>query len=273
MHMRDFPSTRHPSPLRRPAIAACCALLLGACTVKEDREPCPCYLNVSFRDREHITSEVGILGWDATEVFRAGIDIADHDPYWVKAVRKGTFRLAVYTGAAGTLPADHYAVIPPGSQSDSLYAFHAEVDATGEMAFADVVLRKQFCTVHLDLRKSAEQMRDFRFLVEGGTCGFDLLSFEAVPGIFRHEPSARPGERVVNFRIPRQADESMTVTAWYGGLDAGTFPLGSYIARTGYNWSAEELQDIYVVIDLALGQVTVSVDDWEDGTVFTFIEQ
>ena len=37
--------------------------------------------------------------------------------------------------------------------------------------------------------------------------------------------------------------------------------------------STEELQDIYVTVDLVLGLVTVSVSGWEDGAVFHLIEQ
>lgn len=266
--------------IRTGVIGALLVLSAGSCTVKEDRMPCPCYLNVSFSERESIPekAEVGLLGWNAAELFRAGIDVADYDPYWVKAVRKGVFYLSAYRGVSDTTPGGRYITISPGFQSDSLYAYHTEVDARGELAYADVTFRKQFCTVHLDIMRRPSELRQFRFLVEGNTCGFDLLTFDAVPGTFRFEPVPEDGTRVVDFRIPRQVDDSMSLTLWYRNEDGtfdniGTFPLGRYIVRTGYNWKAEELQDVYILIDLVLGHITIGVDGWEDGAVFTFIEQ
>ena len=50
-------------------------------------------------------------------------------------------------------------------------------------------------------------------------------------------------------------------------------PLGEYIRATGYNWSTEDLQDIYIMIDLVVGRLVISVDGWEDGVTFNFIEQ
>lgn len=261
-------------------LPAAAAALAVSCTVKEDRVPCPCYLNVSFAERETIPegAEVGLLGWNAVELFRAGIDVAEHDPYWVKAVHKGKLILSAYRGVEKVSAKDHFVTIVPGQQADSLYAFHDVVDATGEMAYSEVTFRKQFCTVHLDILRRASEMRDFRFLVEGNTCGFDLLTFEAVPGTFRFEPVPEAGARIVDFRIPRQVDDSMTLTLWYRNPngtyeDIGVFPLGKYIERTGYNWKAEELQDVYIVIDLVLGTIHIGVYGWEEGATFTFIEQ
>ena len=252
-----------------------------SCTVKEDRVPCPCYLNVSLAEGQDLPDSldvVDLLGWDDSEMFRAGVEAYKFDPYWVRGVHKGTFLLSAYRGVKNVKDAGHFVTITPGNQSDSLYAYHTEVDATGDMAYAEVMFRKQFCTVHLDILRSASEMKNFRFLVEGNTCGFDVLNFEAVPGSFRCEPQAAKGARVVDFRIPRQVDDSMTVTLWLvrdDGLydNLGTFPLGEYIVRTGYSWTAEELQDIYIVIDLVLGMVTINVEGWEHGKTFMYYEQ
>lgn len=163
--------------------------------------------------------------------------------------------------------------IPPGSEADSLYAWSGEVDATGDLAYASVTFRKQFATVFLDIRKSADVVRACRFLVEGNSCGFDLLDLSPVEGKFRCEPRPRAGESIVTFRVPRQGDESLAVTIHPEGSVPARFPLGAYIDRLGYSWKTEELQDIYVAIDLARGLVDLRVADWEEGTTFPLIEQ
>ena len=279
--MEFMNSSVYRNGTRLEALLSAAGVLLGACTVKEDRVPCPWYLHVSLAEEQELPDSldvVDLLGWDEGEMFRAGVETYKFDPYWVRGVHKGTFLLSAYRGVEKVKDAGHFVTITPGEQSDSLYAYHTEVDATGDMAYAEVLFHKQFCTVHLDILRKASEMRNFRFLVEGNTCGFDLLNFEAVSGSFRCEPVPEQGARIVDFRIPRQVDDSMTVTLWYRPEDGsyqnlGTFPLGKYIAKTGYSWKAEDLQDVYVVIDLVLGQITISVDGWEAGWTFSYYEQ
>ena len=267
--MSIFPKTDSG---RAVLILAAILLLPCACSVKEDRTPCPCYLDVVF-PKDWDGGAVGISLWRDVEVCRVAVDPADFPEGWTKPVKKGMVILASWRGIRLATAAGHYLTIPFGDQCDSLYAFHDEVDATGERARSEVVFRKQFATVHLDIRKDAEAMRRFAFLVEGGTCGFDLHTFAPVAGAFRWEGKATEGERIVRLRIPRQSNDSLSLSIRHDGAPAGSFPLGEYIDRLGYDWSTEELQDIYVTIDLVLGLVTVSVSGWEDGAVFHLIEQ
>jgi hypothetical protein len=81
------------------------------------------------------------------------------------------------------------------------------------------------------------------------------------------------GETVVTFRIPRQADDSLTVNIQPEDAPSACFPLGEYIRQLGYNWKAEELQDIFLSIDLVRGLVDLRVADWEEETVFPLVEQ
>ena len=251
------------------ALLAACA----ACTVKEDRGPCPCILTVSFMDPD-VTGPVELLGWDSETVFRERTRIEDCRPEWTKPVRKDVFTLSACKGVVdSTVPIGHEIRIPANCQADSLYAYFEEVDATGDLAHADVSFRKQFATVFLDIRKTTETVRACRFQVDGNTCGFDLLDFSPLAGLFHFEPVPTMGETAVTFRIPRQVDDSLTVTIQPEGSPAACFPLGEYIHRLGYNWKAEELQDIFVSIDLVRGLADLQIADWEEGTAFPLIEQ
>ena len=252
-----------------------------ACSVKEDRGPCPCHLQVSFTDPD-AAGEAELLGWRDDRVFRDRIRIEDARPAWTKPVPKGMLTISACTGIRKAFAEGHQMRIPQGSEADSLYAWFGEVDATGDLAYARVTFRKQFATVFLDIRKSAEVVRSCRFLVEGNACGFDLLNFSPVEGRFRCEvaPSVSSSTAtgnsdgtIVTFRVPRQGDAGLTVTITPEGSAPARFPLGEYIERIGYNWKTEELQDIYVSIDLSRGLIDVRVEDWEDGAEFQFIEQ
>ena len=257
----------------RLLIPACLALLAAgtACSVKEDRGPCPCYLQVSFTDPD-AAGEAQMLGWDEDRLFRDMVRIEEARPTWTKPVRKGILVLSACTGMDESFPEGRQMRIPPGFQADSLYAWFEEVDATGDLAYAKVSFRKQFATVFLDIRKPADVVRTCRFDVEGNSCGFDLLDFSPVAGTFRCAPVPRDGEEIVTFRVPRQGDTGLSVTIRPEDAPSARFPLGEYIERLGYNWKTEELQDIYVAIDLVRGLVDVRVADWEEGTVFPLVE-
>jgi hypothetical protein len=253
-----------------------CILVSGmlaatACSVKEIRGECPCYLQVTFAETE-TRGEARLLGWrEPAALFRETVRIEDCTP-WVHPVEKGFLTVAACKGIRESILETHRVGIPAGREADSLYAGFAEVDATGEIARAEIALRKQFATVFLDIRKKASELKDYAFRVEGNTSGFDLLDYSPVPGLFRCEPKARDGESIVTFRLPRQADDSLTVTVRAGEGVPATFPLGKYIAALGYNWKTEELQDIYVAIDLVNGLVDLRVADWEEGMVFPLVE-
>lgn len=264
------------SIMERILLSASMAAILAAstaCTVKEDRDTCPCSLAVSFSDPD-ASGPVALLGWESETVFRDQVLIEDCRPEWTKSVRKGVFILSACKGIAGSsIPMGHVIRIPTNCQADSLYAYFEKVDATGDRAHASVFFRKQFATVFLDTRKSDETIRGCRFQVEGNTCGFDVLDFSPIAGPFLFEPVPATEEALVAFRIPRQADDSLMVTICPEDSPEVCLPLGEYIRQLGYDWKVEELQDIYLSIDLARGTVDLRIADWEEGTVLPLVEQ
>ena len=256
----------------RPCLLAFSAVLaLASCSVKEDRRPCPGYLYVSFAGKEAIDETVGLLGWAQTERFRDTVNVSEVEDYWMRAVRHEVFELTSYRGAETAKPENHVIILPEGHQCDSLYAWHEEVDCTQGDAYAEVVFRKQFCTVYIDfVSSSVDRMQDMKVLVEGNTCGFDLLDFSPVAGPFSFAPVSADGT-VWSLRIPRQADESLRLSVWSRPDSSSEwagpkeFPVGEYIVKTGYDWAAEELEDVFIKVDFVLGFVTVGIADWEDG--------
>ena len=259
--------------MKRTIYTAGIALIfLGtACSVKETRTGCPCYLHVSFSAPD-TAGTVLLLGWNGEPRFREQVRIEQSRPYWVRPVGKEILSLAACKGTVQASLDGHQVTIRAGQQADSLYASHLMVDATGDLAYAEVTFRKQFATVFLDIRKPADRVRRCTFLVEGNTCGFDLLDFAPVPGPFRFTPKVPEGEGIVPFRIPRQLDASMTVTVIQPDAPTARIPLGELIGRLGYRWDTEELQDIYVAVDLVVGTIEIGIAGWEDGKVVQLIE-
>lgn len=241
-------------------------LLAGtvSCSVKEDRTPCPCYLQISFTDPD-ASGTVILQGQGAAASFREQLRVEECRPYWSRAVGKGSLMFSACKGIHVSAIEGSRVTIPVGRQADSLYAFFAQVDATGDFAPVPVTLHKQFATVFLDLRKTTGELTDYGFSVTGKTSGTDLQGFAPLPGPFRFEPVAREGEDILSFRIPRQAGDDLSLSIRSGDAEPSLFPLGELIRDTGYRWETEDLQDIYVSIDLTRGKVLVVTGDWENG--------
>ena len=242
-------------------------LLLPAiisCSVKEDRSSCPCYLQVRVTDPD-ATGPSLLLGWDAGQAFRENVLMEECRPYWTRPVKKGHLTLSASRGVRSSSTEGRRVTVPAGAQSDSLYASLYPVDATGETAEVGVTFRKQFATVMLDIRKTAGDLQDYRFSVDGNTCGIDLEDLSPIQGPFHFTPAPTEGESVVRFRIPRQADDALSLSIRYGEADPAVFALGAIIRDMGYSWKAEDLQDIYVSIDLTQGEIHVGIGDWENG--------
>ena len=114
-----------------------------------------------------------------------------------------------------------------------------------------------------------------------GVSAWDLMPLD---GDFRFAPSLENG--VYQVRVPRQVDNSLELVmleipdqVGYDGEEipgqvgydgervvVDRLPLGEYIARSGYDWTAEDLDDVNVALDLEMQQVTITVSGW-DGVV------
>lgn len=239
------------------------SLCVLSCSVKENREPCPCYLEITFPQRNEVTHGVGLSAWHSKFLFFDDIDLGDYPDVYLRAVERQELVVCAYTGRYKALRDERKMMIPFGSQCDSLYSFYKEVDCSGENASCEVNFLKQFATVTVDIRKSAAEMQHYSMKASGNTCGFDLLSFTPVLGPFECNVTPLQNDYVFRFRIPRQVDSSLLLTLAKDGRDICEYPLGRLIELTGYDWTDPDLHDIFVSIDHTVSILTIRVEDWD----------
>ena len=169
--------------------------------------------------------------------------------------------------------------VPVGEQMDSLYGFFKMYHTRCESVLCDVELHKEFCTVSFTLDEDG-YTSPYRIEVWGNVAGVSAWDLMPVQGEFRYAPILKNG--VYQVRVPRQVDNSLELMmleipgqAGYDGERAGDdgervvvdrLPLGEYIARSGYDWAAENLADVSVALDLEMQQVMITVSGW-DGVV------
>lgn len=236
-------------------------MFLSSCFVKEDRDGCPCWMTVEMPDR---------VGHDGSVVLRlrgnSDEEAVDYTYKFSEAVRAdaGTLEYEVPRGSVGVSVVNSARLeVSVGEQMDSLYGFFKPYHTRCESVKCDVELHKEFCTVSFTLvDEHYESPYDIE--VRGNVSGVSPWDLVPVSGAFKYAPVAEEG--VYRVRIPRQVDASLEMVMLCNQEIVSRFPLGEYIIKSGYDWSAKDLSDVSVALDLEKQQVMVTVSGW-DGVV------
>ena len=272
-------------------------LFLSSCSIKEDRDGCPCWMTVEMpgqagHDDEKVgqdgRSPVG-AGDDGCVVLRlrgnSDEDAVDYEYQVTEAVRVDVGALeyevprgsvgvsavafgneipgrAGYDGKSAGYDGDEIRV-PVGEQMDSLYGFFKMYHTRCESVLCDVELHKEFCTVSFTLGDEGYSS-PYDIEVWGNVVGVSAWDLMPVKGDFRYAPVQKNG--VYQVRVPRQVDNSLELVMLEDSEIVDRLPLGEYIARSGYDWTAEDLADVNVALDLEMQQVMITVSGW-DGVV------
>ena len=315
-------------------------LFLSSCSIKEDRDWCPCWMTVdlsdvaesrwkspevqssidyhsvtkSLKSRQHVAESVVLrlrgnsdeddvdYAFKMTDTVNTEVGALEYEvprgAVGVSAVALGRdfFRYRSSDSVGASTPprsarndklksgndGDEIRV-PVGEQMDSLYGFFKMYHTRCESVLCDVELHKEFCTVSFTLGEDGYSS-PYDIEVWGNIAGVSAWDLMPVQGEFRYAPMQEDG--VYQVRVPRQEDNSLELVmleiSRQARNDNGVMPdqvghngervvvdrlpLGEYIARSGYDWTAEDLSDVSVALDLEKQQVMVTVSGW-DGVV------
>lgn len=246
--------------------AVLCIVALMSCSVKEDRSVCPCYLTVDPTAIPATCAEGYPVSLEVSGPgdFRASSSLweADCASEFTIAVPRPNVFVSAYTGAGEAFVPGDGLRIPFGEPCPPVYLYSERVVTNGETARAMPVLRKQFCRLTVKIVPVNDVfLESFHLQLDGNVCGYDLDS-TPTEGAFRC--TAEPSEAgLCETRIPRQRDASLMMQVMDGSHSLRYFALGEYIAESGYDWLAADLEDIYLEIDYAASAFTVRVGEWE----------
>lgn len=239
--------------------------LLASCSVKEDRDECPCWLQIDLSTCSHYADRVSLKGWTSSSpVFGVQVLSEDFSSSHEEEVPRTMVSYCATSGLDDSRSSGMLVIVPEGMQSDRLYAYRADVQAFGETAYDKVSLHKQYAAVAVKIDDSDN---DYSVTVKSRWNGLDLVSLKPVAGSFRFAPE-RNEEKVWYFRLPRQGDDSLIMEIT--GANGYTYPydLGRLIRESGYDWAAEDLDDIMIGVDYHSGQTTIKVIPWEEGLIY-----
>ena len=245
------------------ALAAVLALL-ASCSVKEDRDECPCWLEVAVSGCERIARNITVSAWNPSTVFMEGIDVRDYPKGYERKVPKGYLTVSAFAGRKVQELSGESLVIPDGLPCDSLWAHRALVNCNGEFARDTAVLHKQFATVHLkiDNLKEGEQY-PYALVLRSRFDGLRLTDCSPHAGVWSCDLDRLPDGTYV-FRVPRQGDGSLAIDLMLDGEKMDEYPVGEYILQSGYSWLSEDLDDIWIGMDYGGSEPNIVIEKWGD---------
>lgn len=278
------------STIIKSLLAAAAAFTLAsamqACTVKEDRMPCPCYLDVDYTDvlaakyygKQPGNVEVSLFV-PAGEVNYTSFRLAECPALNENVVDRAMARVV---GVVHNRPTKEFLghgskfVWARGNEIDSVYVHASDVDCTDELAYCLLEPHKQFHTLHFHDGVDLTALRDYNLVVVGSTCGFDAAepNFEAIEGDYLYTVQEYDREGGISVRVPRQIHDDLRLEFWTKDDYRRVFvaPIGQYMKATGYDKEALDLVDFDITINFRDAQVFVRVADWEDQLVFELYE-
>ncbi len=244
-----------------------CALILivslmvcTGCSVKENREACPCRIMLDYSevDTSVVRSADLFMRSDDGFFFTHELDAEDFEYGMEVPVPRGDINLSVWSGTDGLLTEDGM-VIPVGEDCPEVYLHSSVVDADCEYAVERVNMRKNHCRMTVNLKNVAAVPKSL--LVIGNTNGYDSGGVPS-SGMFRYEMtiSGGIGGLVV---LPRQADDSLRLEVMDGSGVLRRFNIGEYILESGYDWNLPDLKDLVLDIDITVTDVKLMIQGWE----------
>lgn len=240
-----------------------------SCSIKEDRSPCPCWLSI---DLSRCTQEnLTVAAWTDYEIFSERISVQDFLPEgsYEKTVPRGYVNTSVVYGERDMLRSGTMLTIPLGQDCDSLWAHAASVECLGENAIDTAILHKQFARVFMSVDIPEGHEYPYTFTVYSDVCGLDLRNLTPIEGGFKIDLELDK-DNVCMFCLPRQKEDggALKLHIHDNGEVIETIPMAEWISRMGYNWRSIDLEDIYIGVDYARAEVSISIRGWDDGNSF-----
>lgn len=244
--------------------------LLAACTVKENRSACPAWCVVAS-DGHVADNYHGRLLCNIATVARRdyGRSRADFDSFFnrgellFEVPRNETVYVDVFNGVNGMSLRDSVLLISPGHCCDSIYSGHSSVFVVEDEVETMLPLNKDFATMLLKINGLGENGSCI-CQIRGNVDGYCIPGGRPHTGAFIYKVVMEDGVSCP-VRLPRQTDDSLIleIMSPEDGRTLASQPLGKAIAQLGYDWSAQDLRDFAIGVDMKEVRLTITIEAWD----------
>lgn len=180
-------------------------------------------------------------------------------------VPRGEAQVTVWLVEEGWNVTDGGLVIREGSACPELYLFSAGVDCRAEEAGVEILFGKPFARLVCLLKNASVLGGGGWYEVSGGVCGYGPGG-EPLAGLFRCPLAVRrpaAGGTLAAAVVPRQLDDGLRLDVYSADRSVlRSFAVGEYVAATGYDWTAPDLDDLPLEIRLSVSEILIRSGLW-----------
>lgn len=236
--------------------------LLSACTVKEEREDCPCILTIYMPESFLDDNKLLIKGWTGNEtLFSDKVDIRDYPEGQEKRVPKGSVEYFACSNLSNSHLDGTRIITSKGKQADRIFAYSTSLDTSSETAYDRIFLHKQFATLHITFGKKYGNDPGISDVeIDAGYNGIDILGMRPLEGDFHYNAKAQDNGHEI--RLPRQGDGRIQMKILRNSTLIDTLELDTILKENGFSWEKEDLDDIWLDFDYGRHTVTVKTEEW-----------
>ena len=232
-----------------------------ACSVREARMECPGLLSLEFVCPE--TCDAGSVGLLVTSdkgfVWKDTVDVMMNGGGYSVSVPQTALHIRAWTGYDVHVT-ESGLVIPYGQDCPRVHMHDSDIRFTGEYHHEVVTLHKNHCVMMLNTEGDGKLLSVL--ILRGNVAGYDADGMP-LQGSFRFVLEEDEDEGGYMAVLPRQTDASLMLEVDDGKGGYKAFALGQYIVSSGYDWTAEDLEDITVTLDYALTEIRLVIGGWE----------
>lgn len=255
------------------------SFLMVACSVKEDRNFCPAWC-VVYSDGHIADGCSGSITCNVATDNQSSLDYEKME--FSSFTRRGGVVLEVprneqvyvdvFCGVDEMSLNGSFLSIPMGCCSDCIYSGHGSVFINGEEGEAGLPLNKDYALIVMSVREDAPEDYPFFFRIRGNVDGYVLPGGKPHPGEFDYSPAEEPGH-IFRARLPRQRDDSLIleIYAKENGALVTSQELGKMICELGYDWTAPDLKDIGLAIDMTEARFLIEIEGWDVSEIIKII--
>ena len=244
-------------------------LVAVGCSVKESREDCPCVMSLDFSELDTAAiKSVSVLAMSADGiVFIDSIEAEAFGQRYEREVPKDMLNVNLWYGDGGMAADDCLLHIPYGVECPPIYLNCFVADTRSERFDKTVCLHKNHCRLTVEMPHREELPYCLTF--KGGIDGYDIDGNPS-PGEFSCVAYPVDDGRA-QVLLPRQLDSSLLLQVDDQAPHLKTFAIGEYLAAGGYDWNAEELADVTIVLDYSMNVISVKMSGWDKEEVYNVI--
>lgn len=241
---------------------------LSGCSVKEDRDDCPCRLVLDLSDiKSGLPGEVFLSLCSDFGYIYSRLFPQDNIPdTCVINVPKGEVFIGCFSPASSISDrvrkngcTSEIVAIEKGGECPEILMYCTSLKAAGESEHHKVELHKNYCRLNIEMKIQGEEY-PFLLRIDGNISGYGALG-KPVPGDFSVRKRAAADGRF-SICVPRQTDGSLCLSILEGDDMLRKFALGEYIIESGYDWNSPDLKDIDMELDFSKTDLHIKIDLW-----------